>query len=486
MKKACLVLFICILVGGTFYFIPNVHATFSDITSKHENFDAVEYVKEEGIVQGYYDGTYRQDSVISRGEFTKIIIGSNYSTSEIEKCTSSALFPDVGSSNVFKTWICVAKTNGIINGYEDGLYRSKNNISFIEAAKIISNTFGYQTEKNDTWYVPYINKLAEKKTIPTSISNYQKNITRGEMAEMIYRLKNGITNKLSLDYSMLADSEWTHYEDGDLRISFMYPIGYGDPSSSNGQIILRINAFHSLWIKESEKTFDDYVNEKDSEGIDAVVIDRETIVNGYRIKHGRRPGMGDPVFIVVESLRNKRVIEFEVTAFDDGEIVQKMLERIAYSCEFFENGITNKLSLDYSMLADSEWTHYEDGDLRISFMYPIGYGDPSSSNGQIILRINAFHSLWIKESEKTFDDYVNEKDSEGIDAVVIDRETIVNGYRIKHGRRPGMGDPVFIVVESLRNKRVIEFEVTAFDDGEIVQKMLERIAYSCEFFDDLF
>ena len=45
--------------------------------------------------------------------------------------------------------------------------------------------------------------LIKKKAIPSSITNFQKNITRGEMAEMIYRLKEKITNKASNSYEKL-------------------------------------------------------------------------------------------------------------------------------------------------------------------------------------------------------------------------------------------------------------------------------------------
>lgn len=178
-------------------------ANFSDVGNSNPNQSAIEYVKNQGIVQGYSDGTYRPDRTINRAEFTKIVIEAQFA-SEVEAC-QSADFSDTEKGKWFTPYICVAQKRGIINGYSDGTFRPSQNISFVEAAKIIVNTFGLSAgSDNEVWYRPFVNRLELEKAIPTSVGSFSKNITRGEMAEMIYRLKTGIKNKETKTYNGLA------------------------------------------------------------------------------------------------------------------------------------------------------------------------------------------------------------------------------------------------------------------------------------------
>jgi hypothetical protein len=194
-------------------FAPFAYAAFSDVKSTNVNYDAINYVQSQQIVQGYSDGTYGPDININRAEFTKIIINAVYSSSDIDGCIQKeveatngvAFFPDVPKTEWFAKYVCLAKVNGIISGYPDGTFKPANDIKFVEAAKIIVNGFKYQAGSDAIWYKPFVTVLAGKNAIPTTITGFEKLITRGEMAEMIYRLKAGITNKDSATYATLAN-----------------------------------------------------------------------------------------------------------------------------------------------------------------------------------------------------------------------------------------------------------------------------------------
>lgn len=173
---------------------------FSDLNSNSPFFDAISYVKSEGIVNGYEDGTYKPDSQINRAEFVKIIIGATFTEDQISACTQTKTFSDVSNTDWFSPYICMAANNGIINGYEDGSFKPSNYINFAEASKIISNAFGYETSPKELWYQSFIEKLEELKAIPSTICSTSKNISRGEMAEMMYRLKENIADKSSTNF----------------------------------------------------------------------------------------------------------------------------------------------------------------------------------------------------------------------------------------------------------------------------------------------
>lgn len=123
--------------------------------------------------------------------------------------SKNAFFPDVPKDAWYAKYVCIAKIHNILNGYSDGTFGAGNYISFIEAAKIISNAFGYEIKKERIWYKPFVDILAEKKAIPTTIASFDYQINRGEMAKMIYRLKANVIIKASLDYSAFSTSDHT-------------------------------------------------------------------------------------------------------------------------------------------------------------------------------------------------------------------------------------------------------------------------------------
>ena len=173
-------------------------AAFSDVTESHTDVDGIIYVQEHGIVQGYADGTFRPDASINRAEFTKIIVGALFAP-EGGKC-----FSDV-NDEWFASFVCAAKTKGIIGGYPDGTFKPSQNISFAEAAKIIAAAFGGVPKGEfSVWYEPFVRKLATANAIPVSIGSFDKLVTRGEMAEMIYRLHAKNTDKPSTTFEKLA------------------------------------------------------------------------------------------------------------------------------------------------------------------------------------------------------------------------------------------------------------------------------------------
>jgi plastocyanin len=190
------------VLTASLLFPPSALAAFSDVPTSHDNFDGISYVQEEGIVKGYADGSFKPDLPINRAEFTKIIVEAV--TEQVTPGSGEKCFSDVERSAWFYHYVCFAKTQGILGGYPDGSFKPAQNITFVEASKIISNSFGYQTGTHEVWYKPSVDVLAGKNAIPSTVGTFTKNITRGEMAEMIYRLKNGITNKSSTNYNTLS------------------------------------------------------------------------------------------------------------------------------------------------------------------------------------------------------------------------------------------------------------------------------------------
>jgi hypothetical protein len=180
---------------------------FTDVPANHAQHEAVEYLRKNNVLRGYPDGTFRPDQRINRAEFVKLITNPFIlDTTRMNECIAAntdegdttIFFPDVARDSWYAAEVCHAKDTELIDGYPDGYFRPGNYILFVEAAKILSNTFAFQTDQEpEVWYGPYVKKLDELNAIPTSIDRYDHTLTRGEMAEMLFRLKAQRTDKAS-------------------------------------------------------------------------------------------------------------------------------------------------------------------------------------------------------------------------------------------------------------------------------------------------
>lgn len=197
---------------------------FSDVPESAREFEAIEYVHQEGIVSGYPDGTYKPASTVNRAELVKIIVGSLFDNSEIEECdTASLTLSDVPQDVWYKPYLCVAMQNGIISGYADGTFHGERTVNLAEASKIIVTGFYEDTGTSDNgevWFARYLHVLAEQQALPTSLNGADSGLRRGQLAEIIFRIDTGIDTLPSLqaaDFGITQANGGT--DDGDFSMS---------------------------------------------------------------------------------------------------------------------------------------------------------------------------------------------------------------------------------------------------------------------------
>lgn len=186
---------------------------FTDVPTSSPYYDAIEYLRTNNVLKGYDDGTFRPNATINRAEFVKLITNPFIiDTNRMNECLTSydgttgdkIFFKDVPKNSWYAAEVCHAKDKNIISGYLDGTFRPENETNFAETAKIIAGVFAYQVmTETAPWYKPYVERLAELHAIPTSITRFDKAITRGEMAEMIYRLKADVQTKSTKTYGQI-------------------------------------------------------------------------------------------------------------------------------------------------------------------------------------------------------------------------------------------------------------------------------------------
>lgn len=171
-------------------------ATFTDVLG-HRYADAIGFLRNEGVIGGYSDGTYRPDQQINRAEFLKIVLGAKFV--DAEYCDPVYDFSDAGKTEWYSQFLCLAVRHGVVSGYTDGTFRPAQTINAAEAAKIVANTDTLDPNggpwlrtippsDGGQWYDAFFDYIRSRDAMPSSIVSPQQPVTRGEMAEMIYRL----------------------------------------------------------------------------------------------------------------------------------------------------------------------------------------------------------------------------------------------------------------------------------------------------------
>ncbi len=183
-------------------------ADFSDVPDVHLNREAISTLRDQGVLQGYPSGDYLPENRVNRVEFVKILAEAVYSDAEIDRCSvaSHVKFSDTQKDAWYAKTLCLAKAKGLIDGYPDGTFRPAEFITLVEAAKIMAEAFGLPQDFSGTegeWFAGYIKALESKKAIPTTVDAFDRPLTRGEMAEFIWRLETS-PNKLTATYSSLS------------------------------------------------------------------------------------------------------------------------------------------------------------------------------------------------------------------------------------------------------------------------------------------
>ena len=177
---------------------------FTDVRDNHTNVDSINTLFNEEVINGYNDGTFKPDGEINRAELTKMVVAAIIQPNEK---TYNNCFSDV-EDQWFAPYICYAKDQGWVAGYDDGNFKPESQITRVEAMKIIleanissgiaeeeflENNI-YSDISDQEWYYKYFayaenNNLLDKQHVENKNFLPGENISRKEVAEMIFRLQ---------------------------------------------------------------------------------------------------------------------------------------------------------------------------------------------------------------------------------------------------------------------------------------------------------
>lgn len=96
-----------------------------------------------GVINGYPDGTYKPKGLVTRAEFTKIIIAVTGVGSAAEYSKGATKFTDVAGTHWASGYINIATDLGIIEGYGDGRFGPEDQVTYAQAITMIVRALGY-------------------------------------------------------------------------------------------------------------------------------------------------------------------------------------------------------------------------------------------------------------------------------------------------------------------------------------------------------
>lgn len=170
---------------------------FTDLGSVLWAENAVYYLSDRGIINGYGNGYFGATDHITRGQAAVMLVRELYPN---ETSSTKLTFPDVAEDSYYYNAIAVAVERGIFNGNPDGTFAPDAPISRAATAKILAVAYGLDGTKGNfsdlnqaEWAREYVNALASNH-ITTGYADYtfkpNHPISRAEFTVLFARVLN--------------------------------------------------------------------------------------------------------------------------------------------------------------------------------------------------------------------------------------------------------------------------------------------------------
>lgn len=167
-----------VLAGLLFLAASPVYAeaerSFSDVPPDHAAYEAVEYLKAQGIIGGYPDGTFKPDRTVNRAEAVKIIAAPRIGAEALEELKKTAIeFSDVPQDAWYKPYLIAAVNafkfidgppkrlafegnRGVLKAEFIKMLLVANGINSAETFGEIRDALAADVQNPDEWYFPHM------------------------------------------------------------------------------------------------------------------------------------------------------------------------------------------------------------------------------------------------------------------------------------------------------------------------------------------
>lgn len=161
---------------------------FSDVSSSHPYITAIRWGKESGVLSGYPDGTFQPDRTVNRAEFLKIVLAAD--GVDVASTSDPTGFRDVNEEAWYAPYIRYAKQQGVVQGYPDGSFKPEQAVNFAEALKMAYAALGMSgdTSASGAWYEPYLSHARNNGVLFSNNVNVGAGMSRKDVVWIVWRL----------------------------------------------------------------------------------------------------------------------------------------------------------------------------------------------------------------------------------------------------------------------------------------------------------
>jgi hypothetical protein len=175
---------------------------------------AVNVLSALGVVDGYTDGTYRPEQVVTRAEMAKLIVTA-LGVADYASATTSQ-FNDMSAAEWAIPYVEYSANLNIVNGYGNGKFGPNDTVTYEQAVTMIVRALGYTDEckeMNGTWPAIYVQKATALGLFTDVVNGGSKGADRGDVAIMLF-------NALELA-EVYADGDGaTNYKSGNTYVTY--------------------------------------------------------------------------------------------------------------------------------------------------------------------------------------------------------------------------------------------------------------------------
>lgn len=207
-------------------------ASFSDVNSGTDYENAITWMADNGVIQGYPDGSFGPDVCVNRVEMLKMLyLATETNINDLAAGAGWAeYFSDVDTSQWYWPYLRFALQKGTVEGYPDRTFKPDQCVNRVEAVKmatlefndgeipsydaLFGNPYDIASMENydENWWCPYYRYVFSSNTVgvdhferydadweslgvdddfanPTFNFGPGDSMTRKEVAEMLYRMK---------------------------------------------------------------------------------------------------------------------------------------------------------------------------------------------------------------------------------------------------------------------------------------------------------
>lgn len=184
--------------------LPAFAASFSDVPENSTYFAAAEFLKSNGIMQGYADGTFKPNQKITRAEVIKLLVASKMTAEEIATFTNQT-YTDVPPDAWFHPFVEAALNKlGLIDGpSKTTTFSPARTINQAEFLKLLFKSQGADTNAfseialplatdvadSSAWFYPLMRYALSSAVLQVETDGMlrpAREMTRGNVAQQMY------------------------------------------------------------------------------------------------------------------------------------------------------------------------------------------------------------------------------------------------------------------------------------------------------------